>query len=1559
MFRRKKKCKYKRFFSLTTLVILIFSMLIIDAYTYLPSAQATTVNHDVGELKVNMLSDFGRILRPLQWPSGGNLHTVGNGGWGYIGLVVDQANYDHTSGSIDIADCYALASNDYWGQDDFGIISPIDTIIDDGNSQKSIATFKNIGTSQDANDILINQSAWTVKDKDWAILQWRVINIKSPVADITDFCLGLEVDISQEGAGYGLGGDSGDDTDGFNTTENVYWAQDDGGTGTCLGFGSAIASDPITHYFSRDYHPADYNEYKTYWENETWLYDRIRAPNSVEGGSPGNRTSTIGWNSVTIPIGSSWTFTLVIAINSTYDEMITAIKDARYYYKTAANGYRITEFSDSDSSLPQIEVYNDGLEPTNVATFSFTVDGGSSWLTGSWNKDPIPTYEYGIFSVTGGTIGKEGDTIGLYKDGALVDEIAFGQEGTAPDPLKGESVARRFDDNLICYSDDWLRNASSGPTWGNKNNVRFINSSSILILNEIMFNPNTQVEGFVELYLKGGSLDISGYKIVGDTVYIIPDGIVLMSSEPYFYLTYEMNTTFFDALESSGDNIYLYKNTGDLLDMAGWSSQHIQGKTMSRVPNGNGTSDGFDDTTSIKAGWFFDCTPTVEIVTLSARGIIKYGSLGDTKYFNLTITNRQTVDDAVLLFNSTLNGYDVVILDETRTFEITKIYTPSGSSVYIWIAITIPSSIPYIEWDNITITISSENITCAKNGVALQVWVIRPVADAGEDQVVFEGDEVQFIGRGSSGIINVLHVSVGQHDELQMMIDYTGSTDNFSVTQVGLFGFNTGTPNDLSSYDAIVFGLNNGFEMNSVPIARTKELEEYVFNGGGIVWTHDSLEYTWDYGPNIEVPAGVDCDLNSTSVVGLDIPNAEIIMDHEILHNLFEIGNVGDLIPKTPYPPPWFHYTHTDQSYVTTADIVIEHDTLPLPGLINFYLTTEEYGQGRVALDVIGHTVASEDGTFLGLPSLKECQILVNAVYWVAKGEKKPIITSYSWDLDANVDSNGDGNNTNDTDATGPTPTHVYGDDGIYTVTLTVTDGKGLSDADTMQVTVNNLAPTIEPFGPFNVEEGFPFSFVANATDSGSDDLTFTWSWGDGTTNTTTIHYNDGIGPDPYPSPWGDSPFNTSDLVQHIYDTEGVYTINLTVEDDDGGATVYKTNVTVIGIAPPTLYINVSQDKRDVILYWDLPSTLGIDHYLIYRSTSQIDFDFSTPWINTSRDNESGEPGPIPLRTMWNDTNAALFGNDNYEEQYYYTMKAVNIFGKTSTTSRTVGKWTKSFPQGVSTFSLPLEPLETVSATADLFLKGMNAIYIKWMNPTSHIWMRHGAGVTNDTQMKLGECYEVLFNIETVYTFTGMPGAMISHKDSKGFQGFDSYTEAKGLKVIVKSNGDVNLSWQKPVSMTDGWYEVYFSYKRDGFFKTIDEDYFLACPIINYGTNTTTITGIGAHIAGTRLYYLVVPFNASGIRGSSTYSVGIWTEEYLSGYDTIGIPLKLNDNQTADWYCDNIPFTVGINYHNDSKQRWYWHSTIMPAGAFDTTLKMTDGYQISTTSITKFIFIGV
>jgi PKD repeat protein len=143
---------------------------------------------------------------------------------------------------------------------------------------------------------------------------------------------------------------------------------------------------------------------------------------------------------------------------------------------------------------------------------------------------------------------------------------------------------------------------------------------------------------------------------------------------------------------------------------------------------------------------------------------------------------------------------------------------------------------------------------------------------------------------------------------------------------------------------------------------------------------------------------------------------------------------------------------------------------------------------------------------------------------------------------------------------------HIYGDNGVFSVTLTAEDDDGAVSQGTTNITVDNVAPTIHPFGPFTIEEGSPVDINATATDPGSDDLTFTWEFELGPT-ISNLYYNNGVSPDPYPSP-EINPVNITDNVVHTYGDNWVYTLTLTVEDDDGGVAVYTTEIIVDNVAP-------------------------------------------------------------------------------------------------------------------------------------------------------------------------------------------------------------------------------------------------------------------------------------------------------------------------------------------------------------------------------------------------------
>jgi PKD repeat protein len=125
-------------------------------------------------------------------------------------------------------------------------------------------------------------------------------------------------------------------------------------------------------------------------------------------------------------------------------------------------------------------------------------------------------------------------------------------------------------------------------------------------------------------------------------------------------------------------------------------------------------------------------------------------------------------------------------------------------------------------------------------------------------------------------------------------------------------------------------------------------------------------------------------------------------------------------------------------------------------------------------------------------------------------------------------------------------PTHVYADNGTYSVTLTVTDDDGASTSDTLNVTVENVAPIVDAGEEQTTNEGDIVSFAGSFTDPGTADThLIEWDFGDGTTI----------------SPGTLTP-------THTYADNGTYTVNLTVTDDDGASTSDTLIVTVNNVAP-------------------------------------------------------------------------------------------------------------------------------------------------------------------------------------------------------------------------------------------------------------------------------------------------------------------------------------------------------------------------------------------------------
>jgi subtilase family serine protease/PKD repeat protein len=124
------------------------------------------------------------------------------------------------------------------------------------------------------------------------------------------------------------------------------------------------------------------------------------------------------------------------------------------------------------------------------------------------------------------------------------------------------------------------------------------------------------------------------------------------------------------------------------------------------------------------------------------------------------------------------------------------------------------------------------------------------------------------------------------------------------------------------------------------------------------------------------------------------------------------------------------------------------------------------------------------------------------------------------------------------------TPAHAYVDNGIYTVTFSVTASDGVVATDKLEITVANVPPLVEAGPNQSSDQGQPVSFSGSFQDPGAAD-----------THQSRWDFGDGAGADGL-------------AATHVYSAPGVYTATLFVRDDDGGEGSDSREVEVRNVAP-------------------------------------------------------------------------------------------------------------------------------------------------------------------------------------------------------------------------------------------------------------------------------------------------------------------------------------------------------------------------------------------------------
>ena len=338
----------------------------------------------------------------------------------------------------------------------------------------------------------------------------------------------------------------------------------------------------------------------------------------------------------------------------------------------------------------------------------------------------------------------------------------------------------------------------------------------------------------------------------------------------------------------------------------------------------------------------------------------------------------------------------------------------------------------------------------------------------------------------------------------------------------------------------------------------------------------------------------------------------------------------------------------------------------------------------------VARDIAGNDGTLLvenihaGIPrlvarsdlSLKEGELLDGNIAALAHAINTRGILSIDWGdgTDSRVDLNEDG---------GSTPAHVYADDGVYVVTLSVDPVFGATLTDSFTVTVTNQEPVLDDIlvgtvisalsqsanprvasltsnnqAEFETFIDSSFEFSAAFTDAGSADThTASINWGDGTFDTDLP-----IAERPIEFPINTDGMEGSVFALHTYTLTGMYTAELCLQYYEGAETCETFQLDVQEL--PEITENPSICNINAGNITSTGSGFRVPLNVILESNStikEVEYDWSEETAGLTLSSNSGAANTLTINTQSLLGGRALFGvfaRINFTDQSVGTCQA-------------------------------------------------------------------------------------------------------------------------------------------------------------------------------------------------------------------------------------------------------------------------------------------------------------